>query len=93
MFSHTFTPLKAHERDFMSHYSSLTILTVIASFVTDSSSLTLLAHSIHLLMRNMQSDFLWIYKNKVVVFTPSSVGEIWRRCFASLAANANSSAQ
>ena len=43
-----------HTRDLMTHYSSMTILTFIASFVSNLSFLTLLAHSTHLLLRNMR---------------------------------------
>ena len=35
----------------------------------------------------MQADFLWLCRNKMEAFAPSSA-EIWRRCFASLAVNA-----
>ena len=61
-------------------YFSMTILTFITSFVSVLSSRTLLAPSTHLSSKDMQKQDGGI--------RPILCGEVWRRCFASLAANA-----
>jgi len=70
------------------HYPSTTILTFIVSFVSVLSSLALEAPSTRLLLRSMQADFSWLCKKQDGRLRPILCGEIWRRCFASLAVNA-----
>jgi hypothetical protein len=41
-------------------------------FVSVLSCLTFLGHSTHLELKNMQADFLWLCRNKMEVFSPSS---------------------
>ena len=47
------------------HYSLMIILIFITSFVIVSSSLTLLTQFTHLLLKNMETDFLWWLRNRM----------------------------
>ena len=66
----------------------ITILTFITLFVSIVSSPTLLAPSTHLFIQEYAGGLLMALQKQDGGIRPILCGEIWRRCFASLAVNA-----